>query len=163
VTAMRFEDVAEDFVPEGAWRDIYVLNTTIQEWDRVLQVVRSSYGHKYSIANTPAPMPDSAEAALEIHHACQLLEVDLGRFTLNCHFFCEEEIEFDMRPQDVDAASFPQLVGFLTAIGTALQRNVFVTYENHPGLPILVYEAATNQVRPIRTLAEAAAEPRERT
>ncbi len=50
---------------------------------------------------------------------------------LNCHFFCVEEIEFDIDPGEVDEKRKAEsLLEFMAQVGQILEKNVILTDEN---------------------------------
>jgi hypothetical protein len=65
-----------------------------------------------------------------------------------CHFFGEDEIEFDISPEQV--ISQPQLdevAIVLRSVGRSLHRDVLITHENSQGAVILRYDAADDLVK----------------
>jgi len=60
-----------------------------------------------------------------------MLGINLEEVRLNCHFFGELEIEFDVRPKDVDTEARARLLlNFMHGLGHALGRPVHLTEEN---------------------------------
>ena len=59
--------------------------------------------------------------------------VDLSGVLLNCHFFCLDQIEFDIAPSEVtDEAKFHGIVDFMHDLSNVLEKTVVLTSENAP-------------------------------
>jgi hypothetical protein len=67
---------------------------------------------------------------------------------VNCHFFSESEIEFDIDPREViSQAELDILLIFLQQVGNAVHHPVVLTPENGPKHPIISYEPKLGQFR----------------
>jgi hypothetical protein len=137
------------FTWDGSWRDLYVLNTDIGDWQRLVDHLRQKANQlTFSIDGTPLPLPPTVEAIFAVYdYASPLLCIALDHVYVNCHFFCIEQIEFDIDPRAIkDAASFELLVGFMTEVGTTLSKEVCLTPENVQEYVLLRYNPATQQI-----------------
>ena len=66
---------------------------------------------------------------------------------VNAHFFTESEIELSVGPELItDQGSLDLLIGFISAVGRTLARDVVLTYENDPQNVILRYLSARDEV-----------------
>lgn len=132
----------EDFIWDGAWRDIYIHNTTIKDWNLVYDRLRSAYALKYFVDGSRKPPPLTVEEAFETRNtAMALLSVDVGGIIVNSHFFQGEGIEFDIDPREVDSQrALDELLKFLKTIGEACEKPVSLTPENLPEHPIIVFD-----------------------
>lgn len=92
------------FYCDGSLRDIYVRNTTFEDWRKLLLWVRAGkYKITYKIGETEASLPsDFDEVEKRMSEFGQLLSIYVEGAILNCHFFWMEEIEFDLLPNEVD-------------------------------------------------------------
>jgi hypothetical protein len=70
----------------------------------------------------------------------------MGDATVNCHFFSEDEIEFDLDPRDMNAELLPLLLDFLTVLGKATNKLVVLTMENMPDAEIMRFEPSSGEV-----------------
>ncbi len=78
-------------------------------------------------------LPNDYETIREMRqHNPTTLKIFIGgSIQANCHFFCEEEIELDIDPNDINTESeYLMLVAFLEWLSQKLQKKVIVTYEN---------------------------------
>ena len=130
---LRWETVAAEFEVDGSWRDICVLETSIADWQATLDAIRTSaLDFSYRVAGVAADLPLSAVEAFPKPGMCdRLLEVRTAGLVLNCHFFEEGEIEFDLDPREVQGQ--PQLdavLAFMSLLAEASRKAVSLTPEN---------------------------------
>jgi len=144
--------VAEDLKPDGALRDIYVLDASSQDWELVLSHLFSiATRSEYLIDGKPQPGVPTAQAALAVRPSgSPLLRAVVGGITLNCHFFTAAEIELDFPPSDVkDRDRLNVLVDFVADIGKLTGKMVVVTPENMPNFAFLRYDPQQSTVEHI--------------
>lgn len=149
IAPMDWSQIAPDFRADGSLRDIYICGTSMDDWTCVwaaLTVEPSSL--EFTIDGEPRTPPAAVTEVFMLGRAHSLCaSYTLGQQRLNCHFFCEEEIEFDLDPRDVvglDEAK--QLAEFMKSIGRATSKEVRLTPENEAGSTIARYEPATDEV-----------------
>lgn len=140
---LTWPDVADHFVADGSWRDIYVLDTTSDDWTTMLRWLRrGNYPIKFSVDNNPEPCPDTADDVLwnQRTQASFMLTVDVpGR--PKCHFFTDEEIEFDLDPKEIqDDAALQRLLALTRDLGRTVSKPVIITPENRPESPLIRYD-----------------------
>lgn len=118
---------------DGSLRDIYVFDTGIDDWNKMLQLLRRKlYGMTFFLDGEVSTLPAEAGSifSLKSDYACRL-SVDLSGLLLNCHFFCLDQIEFDIAPSEVtDEAKFEGLICFMHDLSNELGRTVVLTPEN---------------------------------
>ncbi|RSU46361.1 hypothetical protein BRX43_15775 [Sphingomonas sp. S-NIH.Pt15_0812] len=145
---MDWSQIASDFTADGSLRDIYICGTSMDDWVCVWAVLTAeSSSLEFTIDGEPRMPPAVTEVFMlsRAHSVCASYK--LGQQRLNCHFFCEEEIEFDLDPRDVvglDEAK--QLAEFMKSVGRATSKKVRLTPENEVGSTIARYEPATDEV-----------------
>lgn len=146
---MEWRLVAPDFAFDGSWRDIYVLDTTLSDWQVALDRLRQfEPAPIYRVDGEARAIPDRAEDAFETRaSAVALLSFSIGKAVLNCHFFAVDEIEFDLDPREIgDSDQFETLVGFMGLLGELTGKVVLLTPENFKESPILRYSPETRQI-----------------
>lgn len=143
---VEWEDVRNDFEPDGGLRDIYVTGVTAQVWESALEFLLRDGASRYSIDETPAPLPAKASDALrEWPDRAPLLIVDREGLEYACHFFTPEEIELDFWPEDVRGPDeFSALTRFVVGLGRVTRRVVLVTYEGSAAAEIFRYSPETD-------------------
>ena len=141
--------MADVFEPDGSLLDAYVFDVSVTDWQHVLDVVRTrGWWFEYTSDNSSLPLPEDvreifdhrgdAATTLHIRPAAGIL--------INTHFFCVDEIEFDLDPREFRGQDqIDVLCSFLRTIGSALGRSVVLTPENVPECPMFTYVAADDQ------------------
>jgi hypothetical protein len=142
-----WDQVAEDFEPDGALRDIYVLQASSAEWQQLLDWVRASQRFDFFVDGARSQLPaDVGEIFERRKDAAPLLTVWLAEAAANCHFFSDREIELDILPNAFGPENVEKLVSFLQNIGKLLNREVLLTHENMREAIILRYDPAAEEV-----------------
>ena len=149
---MEWKKVRSTFEWDGSWRDLYVLDASLDDWQRLLDYLRASNHGLTFKRETEEPLPDRAsDAFVGADDVRPLLQVDIGGVVLNCHFFTEDEIELDLDPREVETdASAASVFGFMRGIGRAVGKPVLLTPESMSGLPLITYDPATDELRKLR-------------
>ena len=152
-TRMDWDTVAVDFESDGGLRDIYVLDTTVADWQAAIDVLRNEVtGLIFNIGDETSELPIDAT---EIFYGARgepipvlnrSLYVPFGEGVLVCHFVGEYEIEFDLSPLDVNDETLPQLVNFMRLLGKATGKPVLLTMENAQDLQIMRFEPSMGDV-----------------
>jgi len=140
---------APDFDDDGALRDIYVLGTTIADWQAVWDMLREDAGRLTFAMDGTALEPPESVAEVFAHQGAHgfLASYRLGGVLLNCHFFTVEEIEFDLDPRDVDGPDdVAALAQFMAALGRATAKAVILTMENSQQAVIARFDPVPDRV-----------------
>lgn len=116
---------------DGSLRDVYVLDTGPDDWERLLkELPRSEWTYTFTRDGEPAALPQTfAEARSQDGHA--ILSIDKNGFWLNCHFFDDTEIECDFGAEKIESPEmFKKLNEFLSWMAELLNKDVIITPEN---------------------------------
>jgi len=141
---MTWTEIASEFEWDGTLRDIYVVDTTLDDWQRILDALiehkpnaLAFYLEKEEAASIP-----SAKVIFELSlESSTLLQVTLGNVHLNCHFFCEEQVEFDLDPSELRGEEDLQgVVGFMRILANETGKPVILTHENMQDAVILTIQ-----------------------
>src|ERR1700682_724912 len=144
MAALAWDTVRNEFDFDGSWRDIYVFRTDMADWQRMLDAIRAAgYTLVYFRDNQPTELPGDASQAFALTGECdRLLSVWFANVQANCHFFTDEEIEFDIDPREVKGQQqLDALLGFMHCLAEAVGKETVLTAENCP-------EAVVFRVRP---------------
>jgi hypothetical protein len=134
---------------DGGWRDLYILNTNLRDWQRLLDYVRQREDQFiFTINDIPHSLPTTIESIFAVReHTHPFLMIRIDHLQLNCHFFDPEQIEFDIDPREIcDSSSFTLLLNCMTDIGAAVEKEVRLTPENAPDVILLRYNPSTRQI-----------------
>ena len=141
---MEWEQHKELFEWDGSLLDIYILDTTMDDWQRLLDCLRDSmYELRYSVDDEALPLPERVEAIFaRWPDAGPVLKIDVPHLYVNCHFFITEMIEFDVDSRAVDGQSrLDRLVQFIGLVVESVGKEVLLAPENLPELPLWRFTA----------------------
>lgn len=128
---------------DGSLRDIYVLNASIEDWGTFVHALPSmSYRTEFLIDDEAAILPATTMALFErrADHT-PLLRLYAGPVMLCCHFFSDQELEFDLDPREVHGISeFRKVLDFMRTLGEVLDKPVILTPENEREHPLITYD-----------------------
>jgi hypothetical protein len=135
-------EMNEAFAWHGSWNDIYVLDTDARDWDRLLGAIKSSnYSPTYSVEGELAVLPESFDGAAT--GGAHLVLTLTNGFTIDCHFFTDDEIEFSLDPREVRGPDeFEALLSFIAHVGRTVGKKVRLTPENCSHLPFVEFDPA---------------------
>lgn len=146
---MEWQYVSADFEPDGALKDIYISNATLDDWQAVIDALKSGMpALDFRVGNEAAELPSDVSMIFLTgpNDLRSTLRVPMGKATLNCHFFSDDEVEFDLDPRDMNADLLPLLLDFLTLLGNATNKSVLLTMENMPEAEIMRFEPSSGKV-----------------
>lgn len=147
---MDWQQVKAEFEWDGSLRDLYVLNTDTEVWQKVIEFIRTSeYPYRFEMDGEESPLPADVAALFEMRaEVGVLLSLDVHGITINCYFFVEDEVEFDIDPREIDGeVKLQALIGFMRRIGRATGRAVRLTPENWQKSIIFEYLPENDEVR----------------
>ena len=146
---MEWQSVSADFESDGALRDIYIRKATLVDWQAVIDALKSEMpALEFRIGSEAAELPcDISELFFRgPNDLTPALYVPMGDTTVNCHFFSDDEVEFDLNPRDMNEELLPLLLDFLTLLGKATNKPVLLTMENMPEAEIMRFEPSSEEV-----------------
>ncbi len=139
MNGIAWDSVAEEFAFDGSWRDIYVSDTDLQAWQRVLDRLRQeAYKLVYHRAGNPTELPAAAADAFPAKgEADRMLSVYFAGVQANCHFFTRGEIEFYIDPREVQGQrQLDALLAFMRLLSDATGKDAVLTPENCPKIVV---------------------------
>ncbi len=145
-----WQSVARAFEWDGSWRDIYILNTSVNDWDVVLKALSlGSYGFKFicSGESWAKALPSFANITLLRERSGVTSSFVIVDITIKCHFFTDDTIEFDLDPREVNAENWPELCNFLFELSRITEKPCRLTEENCPDLWWLEASASTSKLK----------------
>lgn len=147
--SMEWSTVSAAFKPDGALRDIYILNATRADWQAVIDVVKREVSDlNFQVGGKESRIPENVSELFDRgpNDLATCLYVPFGQSTLNCHFFSDDEIEFDLDPRHMTEQLLPLLCKLLALMGNATGKSVSLTMENMREAEILRFESSTGKV-----------------
>ena len=135
----QFEDMPRLWEADGTLRDVYVLRTSLADWEAFLALA-SSYSCKHSFHGEPCPIPAAAEIFGGSSSSSHLLSISLGEVTANCHFFAARELELDIEPREVRGAEEHfQVLRFVERLSSVIGKPALISPENGAAIPFLSF------------------------
>lgn len=149
---MNWNEYKKEFEWDGSWRDLYILHTDNTHWQSLIDLLQTTaYKTIFKVDNEIVTLPKNvAEIFQKSSEMSVLMSVELNGIILNCHFFTDEEIEFDIDPREIDSEEkLHQLFKFMRRLGQMFQKEVILTPENAQELIIFRYEPETDKIQHI--------------
>ena len=140
MTEATWAHCSKEFSWEGSWRDIYVHGTSIADWDAFVQALPGwGYRTEFLVDEHPRGLPATAKPIFdERAEASPLLRLHIGPVVVQCHFFTEAEMEFDLDPREVRGSlEFQGILAFMQKLAVLVGRQVTLTPENGPEYPVI--------------------------
>jgi hypothetical protein len=141
---LAWHDVKREFVFDGSWRDIYVLDTSVEDWQAAFDALKSStfFALEYWVDYEAVILPESVSVAFaRAGEASPLLTVTAEGVQLSCHFFSESQIEFDLDPREIlGQPQLDMLIRFMKVLARATSKPAIMTPENFQEMPIIRVE-----------------------
>jgi len=132
--------VAHEFEWDGSLRDVYVHDTSVAEWQVVLDAIRTRYPPLTFLAGgVPSELPEIAAEVFPLwaRGAPPVLGFSVGGVQVACHFFTPDEIEFDLDTREVTGPDqLRAILTFLGTLSTLTGKPAVLTPENVSDEPI---------------------------
>jgi hypothetical protein len=126
------------FFVDGSLRDVYVFNTTMDDWRKLFDELHSGgYDLDFEMGEVrelPTDPDDIVERytrkGVPLTEPCPRLKIRIGTNSLNFFFHSVDPLEFDLSPKDVTSdQSLNDLFGFMRRVGKILGKDVVLTDE----------------------------------
>ena len=137
---LKWKENQWPFLVDGSLKDIYVHDTVIEDWEKVIDFLNQNYTLRYgnNISDIISNQIDKKYANKLLQNTKEnvigkLVSIDVGPLKVNCHFFGEDEIEFDMDPREIHRCEgIDELEHFMLQLSNLLNKQVILTEENDP-------------------------------
>jgi hypothetical protein len=137
----NWEEIKWIFEPDGALRDIYVENVDIEDWKILIDYLNTNYTVKYSSSEVNKINKDYVIQLLtDLTGEMDLKTVSIiiDNIIINSHFFSINEIEFDIKPEEIDSViSYEKVLSFMNEISRILNKQLILTGENQIECPLI--------------------------
>ena len=149
---LLWDDVRDFFDPElmGALPDVCVAGASVEDWQVVFDLVRSSgWTWEYSVGGVAGPLPSAAEV---LSRPADAETVDLRVWPVPDVLvifrpMSGDEIDFDVDLHELRGqAGVDVLCDFLCTIGRRLGKPVAMTAEGDYGNPVLGFDPVIDRV-----------------
>jgi hypothetical protein len=121
---------------DGSWRDIYILHTNKQDWEKWVNYVNENY--RIDSYNGKEDKKENAINFSVIEEKwngssdfLSTATVFIDRIQINAHFFIDTEIENDIDPREINSLEdHNRLIKYMTDLSILLDKDVILTPEN---------------------------------
>ena len=116
---MTWSQAAGDFVPDGSLRDIYVRHVRADDWESAYRWLIGTYPHVFTRDGSQIDPPPSLEFIWQDRAvASNLLTLQVGGLRMKCHFFQSDDLELDIRPEEIaNEDRFAAVTGLMEGLG----------------------------------------------
>ncbi|TJY36198.1 hypothetical protein [Pontimicrobium aquaticum] len=156
-----WKDIEWIFEKDGALRDIYVQNATISDWKKVVNLLNSDYKLTFGACE------DNLTNKIDFEYVEKMFAdetgelerksatIDLNGIIVKSYFFLEDQIEFDLWPEDIKTENELNFVlNFLSSLSSKLKKEVTLCGENQPEFPLIKIDTK-NEIEKILTEKDA--------
>jgi len=149
---LLWDDVRNFFDPYlmGSLPDVYVEDASVEDWQAVFDLVRSSgWAWEYLEGQVAGPLPSAAEVLAQraVAETVLLRVWPVAGVLAVFRPWSADEIDFDVDLRELQGQEgVDVLCRFLTAIGRRLGRQVVMTAEGDYGHPALGFDPAADRV-----------------
>lgn len=127
--------ISSAFESDGSLRDVYILDASLTDWERAWAFLLGIEAElTLQIGGEQVLVPDDVGPIFVARQRgdTATLSCRFGRVTLNCHFFAQEEVEFDVDPREIDNADAAcDLTSFMVGLCEATSMEILLTAENN--------------------------------
>jgi len=151
-----WNDIKWIFESDGSLRDIYVQDISLKEWGILIEHINNNFSLTYSDKDKidkEYVLKYLQDTSGEMES--KQLTIRLGKIKINCYFFHDKQIEFDIDPNEINTLNdFERIEDFMTSISEVLQEQVTLTGENAPEFPLFKVDTK-NYINKILSAKEA--------
>ncbi|MEL0644592.1 hypothetical protein V6251_09380 [Olleya sp. Ti.3.14] len=149
------------FEKDGTLRDIYVQNIEVSDWEKLIELLNSEYKIFYgnneenfsSQIDLDYVKKTFADETGELK--IKFARIDLNGVLIVCHFFLEDQIEFDISPSEIKSINELNLIlEFMKSVSKKLNKEITLCGENQPEFPLIKIDTK-NGIEKILTEKEA--------
>lgn len=128
------------FFNDGSLRDIYIIDTTIDDWNIIWDYIKTL--NKVTLivdGETVISIPNDIIDIFEGRKDKSIfVSFDFNGVNICSHFFCISEIEFDISPKEINnTAKAEAVIKFLVTVSELLNKNVSISLENDKENPLI--------------------------
>lgn len=126
------------YYKDGSLRDIQVWKTGVEDWRKWVALVNQCYTVEFVNGLTGRIEDQIDFDVVQGQWASEVTEwsrcrILVREFSINCHFFCSQDIENDIDPRQFQSSDdHAALLLYLQRVSAALHRPVQLTLENSP-------------------------------
>ena len=131
------------YFEDGSFRDIYVFDINLEEWENWVNFVNQNYEVEFVYGETEQRTFSIDFSAVKKYWSTKdafgnFATVKIGEININCHFFMPSEFENDISPKEFKSLDDHKLLtDYLKELSTIFNKKVLLTWENSPEFVLL--------------------------
>lgn len=151
---LNWSDVNWIFEPEGSLRDIYIKSVRAEDWIVLIDHLNQNYNIRYgpSIENKSINKIDKeyilkyfSDETAEMETKSASIFID--KIMINLHFFSDEEIEFDIDPNEINSnTDLEIIIGFMNDMSQILNKEAILTGEGESDYPLITVDYGREKI-----------------
>ncbi|MDQ0226060.1 hypothetical protein [Metabacillus niabensis] len=140
---MTDEVIERVFFKDGSLRDIYVQACNLNDWQKFYDWIRTSSWNILlykddQLVEYKGKFVDYLFKEKKNHHI--RLTIPINGILINCYFFSEDEIEFDIDPKEINNVYDANTVfEFMKSLAKILGKQCILSEENTPEIPLVTF------------------------
>lgn len=141
---MNWKDLKDKrYYWDGSWRDIYVHESTRNDWENWINLVNANY--KIDWYNGKTERDENKidyNVILDYWNGmrdyCSTVKVFIDNIQINAHFFDDTEIENDIDPREIISIDdHNRVIDFMTKLSKVLNKPVILSPEKCPDIVLI--------------------------
>ena len=146
----------------GTCRDIYVQETTLSDWEKLIDLLNDKYPTCFDLSDGQR-IPSKIDKEYVINYLKREIDeeydsksvaIDLSGKEIRTHFFQIEEIDFDIDPDIItNNDDLKDLLDFMSDVSKHLDKPIILTPETCPNFPMIKIDS-NRGIKKIMTLEE---------
>ncbi|SNR81760.1 hypothetical protein [Flavobacterium sp. ov086] len=141
----NWDEINWIFEPDGALRDIYIENITIEDWKVLMDYLNLNYIIKYGPTGENQIINKlNKEYLIQMLNdetgkmECKTVSIIIDGIIINNHFFSVNEIEFDIDLREINSfEDYIKVINFMNQISQILGKPLILTGENQKEFPLI--------------------------
>ncbi len=132
------------FKPDGGLKDIYVQDIDSTDWQKLIEFLNSKYNLIFGVDKENGTNQIDFDYVQKMWNdetgklESKSLTIDLNGVTVKSYFFCPDQIEFDIKPAEIQSESeLDSILDFMQSISKVLKKQSTLTDENNPEFPLI--------------------------
>jgi hypothetical protein len=142
----NWKDISWIFKSDETLRDIYIQDTSLNDWGKLIDLLNAEYKLKWFSENKidkNKVYKYLQDETGEVENSTVSIQIE--NIKINCHFFLIEQIEFDIAPNQIkNKLDVEKILFFMTKISSTLKKQITLTGENDANFPLIKINTEEN-------------------
>jgi hypothetical protein len=142
----NWKDISWIFKSDETLRDIYIQDTSLNDWGKLIDLLNAEYKLKWFSENKIEKNKVYTYLQDETGEVeSSTVSIQIENIKINCHFFLIEQIEFDIAPSEIKTEYDCEIIiAFMKNVSSTLKKQITLTGENDANFPIIKINVIEN-------------------